>query len=205
MKIPQITLFCLCALGSACKKQPERAEPSPFLPPPSAAPQVATPPAAGPAASAAPALALTWEDPASWKRVPGASSVRKATYRLPRVAGDKEDPELAVFYFGPGQGGGVEANIERWVKQFPDVKPGAVRREDMDANGLRVHTVEIERGTFSSGMPGGPQGKAGYGLLGGIVDAPSGAYFFKVTGPAESVKAARADFRKLLMSVKPSS
>jgi hypothetical protein len=137
--------------------------------------------------------------------MPGASSMRKATYHLPRSGADTEDPELAVFYFGPSQGGGVEANIERWVKQFGDVKPSAVRREDLDASGLRVHTVEIERGTFSSGMPGGPTGKSGFGLLGGIVEAPSGAYFFKVTGPSASVKAARPAFRKLLTSVKPTS
>jgi hypothetical protein len=204
MRFAQISLLCLCTLGSACKKQPEPANSSPLIPAPSALLAPATPPAAGPAASAGAPVALTWEDPPAWKRMPGTSAMRKATYHLPRAAGDSADPELAVFYFGPGQGGGIDANIERWIKQFPDTKSSAVRREDFDANGLRVHTVEIEKGTFISGMPGDTQAKTGYGLLGGIVEAPSGAYFFKVTGPAASVKAARADFRKLLSSVKPS-
>ena len=109
-----------------------------------------------------------------------------------------------MFYFGPGQGGAIDANVDRWVKQFPDVKPDAVRREERQANGLRQHTVEISSGTFSSGMPGGPtQPKPGFALLGGIVEAPSGAYFFKMTGPTASVKAARDAFYKLLDSIKP--
>ena len=28
------------------------------------------------------------------------------------------DAETVVFYFGPGQGGGVESNIARWAGQF---------------------------------------------------------------------------------------
>lgn len=131
--------------------------------------------------------------------------MRKATYHPPRASADTEDPELAVFYFGPGQGGGIDANVDRWVKQFSDVKVDAVRREERSANGLRQHTVEIPSGTFSSGMPGGPtQPKKGFALLGGIVEAPSGAYFFKMTGPSASVKAGRDAFYKLLDSVKPS-
>jgi hypothetical protein len=130
--------------------------------------------------------------------------MRKATYYPPRAAGDKDDPELAVFYFGPGQGGAIEANVDRWIKQFPDVKADSVRREQREANGLRQHTVEIANGTYSSGMPGGPtQPKPGFALLGGIVEAPSGAYFFKMFGPKASVKAARDSFYKLLDSVKP--
>lgn len=150
-------------------------------------------------------IGITWEDPPSWKRLPGGNPMRKATYRPPRVGTDSEDPEVSVVYFGPGQGGSIEANVDRWQKQFSDVKPDSVRREDRSANGLRQHTLEIPSGTFSSGMPGGPtQPKKGFSLLGGIVEAPSGVYFFKMTGPSASVKAARDSFYKLLDSVKPS-
>lgn len=131
--------------------------------------------------------------------------MRKASYVVPRVAGDTEDGELVVFYFGPGQGGSIDANVERWVKQFGDTKPGDVKRADREANGLRQHTVELEAGTYSSGMPGGPtQPKDKYGLLGGIVESPSGAYFFKLTGPTKTVKQAKPAFYKLLDSVKAS-
>jgi hypothetical protein len=41
-------------------------------------------------------------------------------------------------------------------------------------------------------------------LLGGIVSSPSGVYFFKLTGPTKTVKAARDPFLKMLDSVKVS-
>jgi hypothetical protein len=157
-------------------------------------------------ASSTPPVEITWVDPPTWHRVPPKNAMRKASYEVPHAPGDTEDGELAVFYFGPGQGGGIEQNVDRWVKQFSGVKPGEVKRADREANGLREHTVEIVRGTFESGMPGmGPAGpKKDYALEGAIVEAPSGAYFFKLTGPAKTVAAARPAFLQLIDSVRPS-
>ena len=151
-------------------------------------------------------LHITWIDPPAFKRVPPSNPMRKASFVVPRAAGDTEDGELTVFYFGPGQGGSIDANVDRWVKQFGDVKPGDVKRADRDANGLRQHTVELESGTFSvawAGMGGGKP-KDNFGLVGGIVETPSGAYFFKLTGPSKTVKKAKPDFYKLLDSIKTS-
>lgn len=132
--------------------------------------------------------------------------MRNATFVVPRAAGDSEDGELVVTYFGPGQGGSIDANIERWLGQFSDRTPVEGRRADRTVNGLLQHTLEIDEGTFSSGMPGGPlTAKKGYGLLGAIVVAPTGSYFFKLTGPKATVKAAREKFYQLLDSVKPTS
>ena len=94
--------------------------------------------------------------------------------------------------------------IQRWVKQFGEVKPSDVKRADRDANGLRQHTVELEKGNFNGGMGGGKP-KDNYGLIGGIVETPSGAYFFKMTGPSKTVKNAKPDFYKLLDSIKVSA
>jgi hypothetical protein len=153
-----------------------------------------------------PPVEITWLDPPSFRRVPPKNPMRKASYEVPHAPNDKEDGELAVFYFGPGQGGGIEQNVDRWVKQFSGVQPSDVKRADRQANGLREHTVEIARGTFDSGMPGmGSSGpKKDYALEGAIVEAPSGAYFFKLTGPAQTVAAARAAFMQMLDSVKSS-
>lgn len=152
-------------------------------------------------------LHITWLDPPSFKRVPPSNPMRKASYVVPRVEGDAEDGELTVFYFGPGQGGSIDANVDRWVGQFGQVKPGDVKRADREANGLRQHTVELESGTFSAGMGmgGGGKAKENYGLVGGIVESPSGAYFFKMTGPSKTVKKAKPEFYKLLDSVKTSA
>jgi hypothetical protein len=130
--------------------------------------------------------------------------MRKATYRIPRAAGDSEDAELAIFYFGEGQGGGIDPNVDRWVKQFSNRKPEAPKRADRTANGLRQHTVEIDEGTYDGGMQSGGKTSPGFSLLGAIVEAPSGSYFFKMTGPKATVQSARAKFYELLDSVKPS-
>jgi len=132
--------------------------------------------------------------------------MRKASYEVPRADGDAEDGELAVFYFGPGQGGSIDANVDRWVKQFSGISANDVKRADREANGLRQHTVEIQHGTFDAGQmmaAGSNKGpKPDYALEGAIVEAPSGAYFFKMTGPARTVAAARAPFLQLLDSVR---
>ena len=156
----------------------------------------------------APVEQCSWLDPPGLKRVPPKSPLRMASYEVPKVAGDSEDGELAVFYFGPGQGGSIDANVDRWVKQFSGIDPGDVKRADRVANGLRQHTVEVQHGTFdagqmSMGASAGP--KKDYALEGAIVEAPSGAYFFKMTGPAKTIAAARPAFLQLLDSVRAGS
>jgi hypothetical protein len=48
------------------------------------------------------------------------------------------------------------------------------------------------------------QGKrAGYRLLGAIVEGPGGLIFFKFTGPAPTVAAAQAEFDALVASIVP--
>lgn len=201
-------MLSACALALACsKKAPEptaSTPPSPFL---SAQPPASPMPMPMPMGSAAQQepLHITWVDPPAFRRVPPSNPMRKASFVVPRAEGDAEDGELTVFYFGPGQGGSIDANVDRWVKQFGDVKPDDVRRADREANGLRQHTVELDSGTFSGGMGmgmGGSKPKANFGLIGGIVETPSGAYFFKLTGPSKTVKKAKPDFYALLDSIK---
>jgi len=130
--------------------------------------------------------------------------MRLATYRVPKAASDPEDGELAVFYFGPGQGGDVGSNLDRWKRQFSDVKKDDVRQtEQRTASGLSAHLLEIPRGTFASGMPGQPTvAHTGYALIGAIVETPAGSYFFKLTAPEKTVKSARAAFLAMIESVK---
>ncbi len=141
---------------------------------------------------------VVWTAPAQWKEMP-ARPIRKATYQVP---GDGGPAEVAVFYFGVGQGGDVETNIARWLGQFQGLPADQARREQLQVSGFTVSTVRVERGTFSSGMPGGPtQPQADWGLNAAVVDTPSGPYFFKMTGPAATVDAEEGRFSELLHSV----
>jgi dihydropyrimidinase len=103
--------------------------------------------------------------------------------------------------FGPGQGGSIDANVERWSRQFEGTpKP---TRSLKKVNGLQLTLVQLA-GTYMA--PGGPmmqsQGKKpDYRLLAAIVEAPEGLIFLKLTGPAATVAAAQADFDALLASL----
>jgi hypothetical protein len=155
-----------------------------------------------PAAPAPPASAggIAWTMPACWTAGAG-SSMRVATYAVP-AAKEAEKGECAVFFFGPGQGGGVEDNVARWGKQFE----GAPKPTQTTATvaGLRVTRAEVA-GTYLA--PGGPMmqstgKKTGYRLLGAIVEAPGGNVFFKLTGPATTIAAAKGDFETLVASIR---
>ena len=141
---------------------------------------------------------VKWTVPASWKTQPE-RPMRAATYDIPAAPG-AEAGECGVFYFGQGQGGGVEENLSRWVGQF---EGGTPKKAEKTVHGLKVHTIDIS-GTYLA--PGGPmmksQGKKpGYRLLGAIVEGPQGNVFFKCTGPAATLAKAQADFEGLVGSV----
>jgi hypothetical protein len=127
--------------------------------------------------------------------------MRVATYMIQPAEGDTEGAECAVFFFGNGQGGDLQSNINRWVGQFEN--PGKPDQAKREVNGLSVTTVSV-MGTYLA--PGGPmmqsQGKkANFRLLGAIVEAPEGMVFFKMTGPEKTIASAEKKFDELVGSV----
>jgi len=169
----------------------------------------------GPPASAAPAVTpapafpvtsgggLSWAVPKTW--VPGPSSaMRLATYDLPASAGDADRPELAVFWFGPGQGGSIDANVARWFSQFAASSGDPKPTRSLTRVGSLPVTLVTAAGSYSSGtgMGAAPAPKSGYALRGAMVEGPNGAVFFKLTGPRRSVAAAGKDFDALVASLK---
>jgi hypothetical protein len=156
------------------------------------------------AAHAQSAGGISWTAPPAWKAQPD-RPMRAATYVVPAAPGGQEDGECAVFYFGAGQGGGVDANIERWIKQFEDGPPTPAKPRPLTVAGLKVTTIE-HSGTYLAGGPmmKGAAKKPGYQLVGAIVEAPEGNVFFKLTGPAKTVQAARGAFDKMIHSVRKS-
>jgi len=140
---------------------------------------------------------LHWTAPSNWKSQ-GERPMRLATYSVP------EGGECGVYYFGQGQGGGVDANIDRWVGQFqqPEGKPKVEKR---NIHGLEITTVDVSGSYTGMGGPRAPEGppKAGYRLLGAVVEGPQGSLFFKFIGPAKTVAQNQPAFDKLLSSLGP--
>jgi hypothetical protein len=157
------------------------------------------PAAAGPTAPGVtvPAQAVAGElhfkVPAGWIEEKPTSEMRFAQYKLPKADGDSDDALLVVYYFGKGQGGTPEANIERWINQVkqPDGSPSKDKAKlgTQTVNGLAVSTVDV-LGTYSGGMSQDSTPKdanAIYRLRGAIVDTPKGSYFVKLTGPEKTI------------------
>jgi len=158
-----------------------------------------------PAAPAEAGGGLTWTVPASWIEEPPASSMRKAQYSLPAAPGDPEPGQCAVFYFGVGQGGDIQGNVDRWAAQFADAAGGhpAPKVTEGTVAGRKVMKVTTE-GTYTpSPMMGGDlTPRPGQMLLGAIVEGPDSNWFFKCTGPKKTVQMHRKEFDALIDSVR---
>jgi hypothetical protein len=145
---------------------------------------------------------LKWTPPAGWKSS-GTTDMRAATYPVSPAAGDKDGAECVVYFFGLGQGGGVQANMDRWQGQFkaPGGKPAMAKMNKITVHGLPVTTIDVS-GEYS-GM-GGPTGAAsavaGYRLLGAILENAGGNVFIKFTGPAKTMTANQPKFQQLVDS-----
>ncbi|MEX2288448.1 MAG: hypothetical protein WD648_15230 [Planctomycetaceae bacterium] len=140
---------------------------------------------------------ITLKVPESWKQQEPTSNSRKAQFKIEKVEGDSESAELAVFFFG-GSGGGVDANLKRWVSQFQDKERKAKITQGESPQGKYVF-ADIT-GTYN--MPIGPivQQKTkplpGARMLGVILSVEGkGNYFLKLTGPEKTVAAAAKAFR----------
>jgi hypothetical protein len=148
------------------------------------------------------AAGLHWTSPAGWKAGPP-QMMRAATYAVPAAPGDKTGAECALYFFGAGQGGSVQANIDRWKEQFtgPGGKPATATVGKRTVHGIAMTTIDVA-GDYS-GM-GGPMATAktvsGYRLLGAIVEGPSGNVFVKFTGPTKTMAANKTKYDSLLAS-----
>ena len=147
---------------------------------------------------------LRYAVPSAWTRVPAPSDMRAAQFRIPRAAGDAEDGELVLFYFGKDRGGSVEDNLARWYGQLTQPDGSATGSKATQAvrtvGALKVTVVDVS-GTYR-GM-GGAGPKEGYRMLAAIVEGADGPWFWKAIGPDATVKAAKADFDALLGSLEP--
>ncbi len=214
-----VTLFGIAAAcGNGGEPSETRSPEPPADPPPLvAAPSVAgSPDAPGPPDPApvnaqeqtttGAAAGVAWTVPPRWEVQPP-RTMRMATYLIPKSAEDDEPGECAVFYFGRGQGGSVDLNLQRWRDQFESDTGGqpSLAQRQSTINGLAVTTVSLA-GTYLASMgpmfQSGAVKKPGYRMLGAIIEAPEGNVFVKLTGPEKTVLSADGEFQAFLNSLK---
>jgi hypothetical protein len=183
----------LAALLAACNRAP--AEPD--APPASSV----TTPAAAP---------LAWDAPGAWTRLEAPpSGPQKASYRINKTGNDKDDAEMNVFFFGTGAKGDPAPVFKGWLGQF-DGAPEA-KRATLDVKGFKVETVEVT-GTYKIALTPPTRGhnhppvqmvKEHYRLYGAVVRTPDrGNWFFKLTGPDDTVQSATSALRGLFETLR---
>jgi len=197
----------LTLLAPGCTEE----KPSPAASAPAATTPSVLPPMAAHESAAGPEKSLgslKISVPAGWVEQAPSSSMRQAQFLLPRSEGDVADGELVVFYFGPGQGGSVEANIDRWVSQFgqPDGSSSKdkAKTTKSEASGMAVTFVDLT-GTYEAPiMPGAPErhNSPGYRLLAAVVETPEGPWFFKLVGPEKTIAKWSQTFSQFIQGIR---
>ena len=148
--------------------------------------------------------------PASWKKdepTEQQKQFRKFQFKIAKEAGDAEDAEVIVFFFGQGGGGGKDANLNRWKGMFKAPAGEKAKLDEFKSGEVPVTEVDIS-GTylFKVGGPFNPNAKTeekpDYRMVGVIFESKNGPYFMRLVGPAKSVEKNKKDFDEWLKNFK---
>ena len=164
-----------------------------------------------PADTTATAEGLSWDIPPGFKAVVPSSSMRVVQYELPASEEGVRAGELALFFFGSGVGGSVDANLERWATQFerPDRKD-VMETASIDSftaeSGLKVTTIRLE-GTYQPSTMGSERTFVNprWALHGAVVEGAGGPWFWKAVGPEAVIEHHGTALEELYRSVRLAS
>ncbi|GIW93178.1 MAG: hypothetical protein KatS3mg110_1219 [Pirellulaceae bacterium] len=151
---------------------------------------------------------LVLEAPPSWKAVRPQTRIVEYEFQVL----DPKDETVKARVTIMGAGGGVEANIARWVDQFEQPDGSSTKDktkvETSEKAGARIYIVSIT-GTYKDRPGGGPftntpiVPRPGYRMLSAIIVTPKfGHYYIKMVGPEKTVTAHEEAFRQMVQSLK---
>lgn len=146
--------------------------------------------------------------PKEWTKKEPASRIVEHEFAVKAVEGDKEDGRFTVMTAG----GGVEANVDRWIGQFtqPDKRPTreVTKIDKQTINGLEVHIVDIS-GTYKDqrGPMSPTVNRPDYRMLAAVVVFKKGdrsvESFAKLYGPKKTIATQEKAFKAMLESLQP--
>lgn len=147
-------------------------------------------------------LGLETEVANSWTERQAASNMRLIQFDVE----PEGIAEVIVYYFGAGQGGSPQANIDRWRNQFRPVdgKPVEALVNTMQTNGdLAVTWVELS-GDYARGVGMGPVGeyRPDQMLIAAITETPHGNLYIQFHGDRERVMRHREEFTEFVMNIR---
>lgn len=120
---------------------------------------------------------ISFEIPGNWKNK--AAQMVDSKYV---VSTDNGDIEITLT----SMGGGIDANLDRWVKQVrldPNDEPSW---STIDIDGVEAKQVDV-RGRYTSGVGGDTGTRQQTRLIGIAVPLPVRDFFIKLLGPREAV------------------
>lgn len=138
--------------------------------------------------------------PAGWREAdlnPNQVGIIAARFEIP-AAGEDVSMTLSTV------GGGVQANVDRWITQFRMPEGVIPETETLTVDGIEVTLVEL-RGTFMGmGGPfaGGGETKPDWMMLGAAFKGEPQSFYIKMTGPLAAVDALEEDFRSFVKSAR---
>lgn len=141
---------------------------------------------------------LSFPKPMTWQWQLPTMQFRTLQYSVPGPGGeDGGAAEFVVSLFAGGDGGPIDANIERWVRQFRSADGGPITpvRDELTVAGMTVTLIEL-KGAYQ-GM-GAAAPRPGQMQLGAIVQAPGRNVFLRLNGPERTVEMHRQDFRAMI-------
>jgi hypothetical protein len=139
--------------------------------------------------------------PASWAWTKPSMQFRTLQYTVPGEGDSTKAAELIVSVFVAGDGGPLDANIERWRGQFrKNNEPVEAKRSSKEVGPLKVEFVELEGDFMAMGAPAPKKESL---QLAAIVQAEGRNVFFRLVGPKETVEANRESFNKLIDGLMP--
>lgn len=145
--------------------------------------------------------------PASWEKKTPKSNIVEYEFAAPAAEGDEAGARITIM----GAGGGVKANVDRWIGQFSQPDGSATSEktfQDKSTVGDAEVTIVDISGTYKD-QAGGPFApgpavqRENYRMIAGILSVKDGGdHYIKMYGPKKTVEAQAEAFKKMMKEVK---
>lgn len=134
-----------------------------------------------------------------WKVSGEKRPMSAGTITLP---GKDGGPELsAVFYhFGPGQGGDLNSNIQRWEAMFTAEPAPKTAKEEFDFGKEKATLVSISGTYTGSRFSPEKEPRQDWLLLAAVLPSAEGDVYVRFVGPSAAVAGAKEEFKKMLQT-----
>jgi len=142
---------------------------------------------------------FTFAVPSPWKKSEEPRPMSQGTIELPGKDG-AAGLSASFYHFGPGQGGDLDGNIQRWQGMFQASPEPKTVKEEMEFGKEKATLVSITGTYTGSRFTPEPEPRVGYTLLAAVLPSADGDVYVRLVGPEAGVAAAKEDFKKLLLT-----